>query len=364
MKWTKYTIRTTTEAEDIISAMLMELGVEGIEIENDLPPTDEEFEAMYIDVEPELMPDGENLLPEGESLVSFYLRFEDESSVEASPSGSSDTVDDSYTIHDKLWTQDEANELLAKISRELESIAQYSNIGAGSIECSESDEDDWRNNWKDYFQPQIMGSIVIKPSWSELDDIMQAEVEAGRISLIEMDPGTAFGTGSHETTRLCVNGLERYLKPGQKVLDIGAGSGILGLCALSMGAGMIMATELDPDCEHIIRDNLALNPELASDENFKIQIGNILDDVAIIEEAEKYGKYKIIVSNILAPVIIALAGEGQADRFAEPGTIIITSGIIDTRENEVIDAFNANPNWEVIGCEHLNEWVSVVARHI
>ncbi len=368
MKWTKYTIQTTTEAEDIISAMLMEYGVEGIEIENSLPPTGAEFEAMYIDPQPELLPDEAPALPEGISLLSFYIRCEEDDAESAlgaplsSEAAADAASDDSYTIHDRTWTQEEVCALLEQIRNGLNEISGYADIGEGSISSSESDEDDWRNNWKDYFKPQQMGDIIIKPSWASITDEQAAAVAAGDIHVIEMDPGTAFGTGSHETTRLCVEGLAHYLEPGQTVLDIGTGSGILGLCALCRGASYVMATELDPDCEHIISDNIALNPDIADSRNFKLLIGNILNDQSIIDEVSGHGPYDIIVSNILAPVIAALAGSGQADHFAEKGTVFITSGIIDTKEETVVNAFAGNPAWEILGVEHMGEWVSVIAR--
>lgn len=361
MEWTKYTIRTTIEAEDIISSKLMDFGVSGIEIENSLPPTYEEFEAMYIDPEPELLPDEEIKLEEGVSLVSFYLRLKNDSATDTSAAlENSSSVDDSYTIHDKEWSEEEVMQLMESIQESLKEISTYMNIGAGTIETEMSREEDWRNNWKDYFKPQIMGNIIIKPTWTDIPEEYVSSVENGDMTVIEMDPGTAFGTGSHETTRLCVNGLEKYLKPGQIVLDIGTGSGILGFCALSMGARFVMATELDPDCVHIIEDNMSLNN--VSDSQFELAIGNIAEDAEIISRAESHGDYDIIVSNILAPVIVTLAGAGQADRFAKKGAIFITSGIINTREGEVKAAFENNPAWEILGSQHLGDWVSVIAR--
>lgn len=359
MKWTKYTITTTIESEDIVSAMLMELGVEGIEIENCLPPTDEEFEAMYIDIEPELMPDNEASVEDGVSLVSFYLREKGLEEAQAA-SEASESVDDSYTIHDKTWSKLEIAELLKTIENELSAMRAYTNLGEGTIKTEESHEEDWRNNWKDFFKPQVMGNIIVKPTWAEIPEEYEGAVASGEIKVIEMDPGTAFGTGGHETTRLCVDGLTKYLKEGQTVLDIGTGSGILGFCALSIGAKFVMATELDPDCAHIIEENMELND--ISSEAFDLAIGNIADDEAIIERAHSHGNYDIIVSNILAPVIATLASEGQADKFAHKGTIFVTSGIIDTREDEVVSAFEANPNWEVLETVRLGEWISVVAQ--
>ena len=340
MKWTKITIRTTEEAEEMVTAMLMGLGIDQIEIENNMPPSDEEFQAMYIDPQPELMPDNEAVLPEGVSLVRFY-------------------AEDGENI----------DELIENVDNGLIIISQYADIGMGTIELEESLEDDWRNNWKKFYKPLLINDILIKPSWEPVPEEFSDKIEAGELKLIEMEPGTAFGTGTHETTRLCVDGLDKYIEQGDAVLDIGTGSGILGLCALKQGASWVMATELDPDCEHVILDNLAMNE--VNSEQFVLSIGNILDDERVIGEvnaaAEDHGLvggYDILVANILAPVIVALFEKGQADSFVKKGGIFVTSGIIDEKEEDVVKALEANPAWELVEVVHLGEWVSVVARAI
>lgn len=382
MNWTKITITTTENAEESVSAMLLGLGFDQIEIENNIPPSDEDFSAMYIDPQPELLPDedAESSLPEGTSLISFY-------------------------IEEGKATKELLDSLVEDIEKGLSLIAEYADIGAGLIEISESREDDWRNNWKKFYKPLLIGNILIKPSWEPVPDEYAEQIADGSIKLIEMEPGTAFGTGTHETTRLCVEGLDKYLKKGDAVLDIGTGSGILGLCALAQGASWVMATELDPDCEHIIIDNLAMNNISSGSANdtanaganasangttsagasvsactavndtacaeFVLSIGNILDEkrvrdeVRSAEEAHKLSDgFDIIVANILAPVIIELLASGQADFFIKKGGFFITSGIIDEKEASVVEALKANPCWEHVETVHCGEWVSVIARAV
>ena len=374
MNWTKITITTTENAEESVSAMLLGLGFDQIEIENNIPPSDEDFSAMYIDPQPELLPDedAEAGLPDGTSLISFYIE-EDKASKELLDS------------------------LISDIEKGLSLIAEYADIGAGLIEISESREDDWRNNWKKFYKPLLIENILIKPSWEPVPDEYAEQIADGSIKLIEMEPGTAFGTGTHETTRLCVEGLDKYLKAGDAVLDIGTGSGILGLCALAQGASWVMATELDPDCEHIIIDNLAMNnvssgtaTDMAHDTanagasvsacavvndtacaEFVLSIGNILDEERVRDEVLSAGKahklsdgFDIIVANILAPVIVELLASGQADFFIKKGGFFITSGIIDEKEASVVEALKANPCWELVEIVHCGEWVSVIARAV
>lgn len=381
MIWNKYTIKTKTDAEDLVCNILYELGITGIEIENALPPDDSDFAAMFIDPEPELLPDNASELPPGVSLVSFYLRESDGAAEYDAAAETSASVDDSYTIHDRTWTQGEIISLLANIEAELSKLSKYVDLGEANIEADTSDEDDWRNNWKDFFKPQVMNGILIKPSWQELGSDYEARIASGELKCIELDSGTAFGTGSHETTRLCVDGLKKYMQEGDSVLDIGTGSGVLALSAFSMGAAYVDMTELDPACEHVIKTNFELNPSLLKNDSADtaistdsdslsdifggqadLQIGNIIDDESVREAVRKHAPYDIIVSNILAPVIACLASSGQADSFAKPGAYFITSGIIDSREAEVTAAFEANPAWEQVAIEQLGDWVSIIAR--
>ncbi len=319
MKWLKFTIDTTTEAEDFISEMLNELGVEGIEIEDNVPLTESDTKGMFIDILPELPPD------EGKAKVTFYL--------------------------DEDKSQAEVEKLLADVREGLRETAQFVDIGAGTITAGETEDKDWINNWKEFFKPFTVDDILIKPTWEEIPEEHRDKL------MIEIDPGTAFGTGSHETTQLCIRQLRKYVRPGDRVLDIGTGSGILGIAAIKLGAGQAFGTDLDENAVEAAKENVEVNGIPAG--QFPIVTGNILDDEALQSQAG-LGDNDIVVANILAPVIIALTGE--ADRHLKPGGIFITSGIIDMKEEDVLAAFEAHPVWEVLETVHQGEWVSVTAQ--
>lgn len=315
MKWNKYTITSTTAAEDMLSAMLSELGIEGVEIENNVPLTEEEAGGMFIDFPPELPPDN------GESRISFYLDADKDNT-----------------------------ELLAQVRAALEEMRGVFDIGSGGIVCSQTEDADWINNWKQFFQSFTIGSILIKPTWEEL----KTEDE-GKI-LIEIDPGISFGTGKHETTQLCIRQLQKYMRGGEKVLDVGCGSGILSIAALKLGAAGVVGVDIDENCITSAYENMAANHldkplgvfyagNLIEDENLRRQVGT--------------GEYDIVAANILADVIVPMAP------FILPclksGGIFITSGIIDFKEQEVKTALEA-AGFGILEINHQGEWVNITAR--
>ena len=316
MKWTKFTLKTTTEAVDLISSMLDELGIEGIEIEDNVPLSEADTKGMFIDILPELPPD------DGTAKVSFYL--EDLSNHE---------------------------DLLRNIEEGLDDLSEFVNVGERTIAVSETEDKDWINNWKQYFKPFTVDDILIKPTWEEIP------AEHADKLLIEIDPGTAFGTGKHETTQLCIRQLDKYIKGGEKVLDVGTGSGILGIAALKLGASEAFGTDLDENAVVAVRENLEANHIPA--EKFGVVQGNIIDDKAIQDQAG-YECYDIVVANILAPVIIML--QGEIAPHLKHGGIFITSGIINTKEEDVRQAMEANPELEIVEINHQNDWVSITAR--
>ena len=425
MKWRKYTIHTTTEAEDLVSMMLMELGVEGVEIEDNVPLSEADTKGMFIDILPETGHD------DGTSRLSFYLHIrEDEDAgevgedqydgpgqIKSGQAGaaaeteelSQDASEDrSYSIADRLWTEAEISVLMQSVRDNLEEMRNYIDVGEARIEEGITEETDWRDNWKAFFKPVKAGSFLIKPTWETVPEEYIKEMEDGSLKVIEIDPGTAFGTGSHETTQLCLKAVERYLQSGDKVLDIGTGSGILGIAALKAGAGYVAATELDEQCEPSIMDNTGFNN--ISEEEFRLFIGNIIGDEAFKENvlssidasgntdntcntgnvgnAENAGnvgnagktedkssgscgikndtpggrKFDIVIANILAPVICMLAGAGEADSLIKTGGIFITSGIIDEKLEDVVNAFKSNPAWEILEVNEQGEWRSVIAE--
>ncbi len=319
MRWNKYTIETTTAAEDFMSSMLAELGIEGVEIEDKIPLSKEDQADMFIDFLPELPPD------DGVSYVSFYI--EDD--------GTDDT------------------ELLKQVKIALEDLRKLVDVGTGTITSDQTEDLDWINNWKEFFKSFYIDNILIKPTWEEL------KVEDKDKILIEIDPGVSFGTGKHETTQLCIRQLQKYIGgevKAPKVLDVGCGSGILSLVALKLGAREVIGTDLDSDCIVSSQENMAVN-NLAK-ELGTFYKGNLIDDV---ELQGKVGteEYEIVVANILADVIIPMAPV-IPDRLKKGG-YFITSGIIDFRENDVKEAIE-KAGLEVVEINHQGEWVNITAR--
>ena len=315
MKWKKYTIQTTTEAEDFISMMLNEIGIEGIEIEDKVPLTEEELEGMFIDFPPEL---GED---DGTSLVSFYLDAEEEHT-----------------------------ETLKQVKIGLEELRKMTEVGDGTITSSETEDLDWINNWKQFFSSFYIDDILIKPTWEELKE------EDRDKFLIEIDPGVSFGTGKHETTQLCIRQLRKYMKEGDVVLDVGCGSGILSVTALKLGAAHVVGTDIDENCMSSTRENLEVNHLDQSLGEF--YMGNLIDDTSLQEKVGRE-KYDIVVANILADVIIPMAPVIPAR--LKKGGVFITSGIIDFKENEVKAAIE-QAGLTVLEINHQGEWVNITAR--
>ena len=317
MKWNKYTIKTTTQAEDFVSSMLADLGIEGVQIEDNVPLSPEDKEKMYIDILPELPKD------EGIAFVSFFL----ESEAEQEP-------------------------LLVQVKEELEELRLFTEIGAGTIAKGETEDKDWINNWKQYFQSFTIEDILIKPTWEEGTD------PGTYRCVIEIDPGTSFGTGKHETTRLCIQQIRKYLKPNDRLLDVGCGSGILSVAGLKLGAGEAVGIDVDPLCIEASRENIRVNhlPE----EKGRFYQGNLIEDEAL---QEKVGteEYDIVVANILADVIIPMAPAIPAR--LKRGGYFITSGIIDFKEEEVREAI-ARTGMEIAEINRQGEWVNITARRI
>ncbi|MGL5436472.1 MAG: 50S ribosomal protein L11 methyltransferase [Lachnospiraceae bacterium] len=316
MKWNKFTLQTTTEAVDLISNMLDEIGIEGIEIEDFVPLTEADTKGMFIDILPELPPD------DGTARVSFYL--EDLSDLER---------------------------ILKAIEEGLDELSQFVDVGERTITTSETADKDWINNWKEFFKPFTVDDILIKPTWEAVPEADKDKL------LIQIDPGTAFGTGMHETTQLCIRQLRKYVNESSRVLDVGTGSGILGIAALKLGAKEVFGTDLDENAITAVYENLESNDIPAG--HFTVVQGNIIDDQGI-QDSAGYECYDIAVANILADVIIILQKEIPV--HIKHGGIFITSGIINMKEAAVREALEANDELEIIETTYQGEWVSITAR--
>ena len=317
MKWTKIQIKTITNAEDIIISSLYDLGLEGAQIEDKVPLTALEKEQMFVDIPLQTEED------DGIAYLSFFV--EEGSGVNVA-------------------------ELIEQIREELDSLKEFMDIGEGTISLSETEDLDWINNWKKYFHQFMIDDILVVPSWEEVK-----EEDAGRM-ILHIDPGTAFGTGMHETTQLCIRQLRKFITPQTLLLDVGTGSGILSILALKFGAKQAVGTDLDPCTVEAVKENKEANG--IRPEAFTMMIGNLITDKEV-QDRVGYGCYDIVVANILADVLVPLTP--VIINQLKPGGIYITSGIIDDKEETVAEAIKL-AGMEIVEITRQGEWVSITAR--
>lgn len=318
MKWKKYTIKTITDAEDIIISTLYDIGLEGAQIEDKIPLTPLEKEQMFVDILPDSPED------DGIAYLSFFVEENDE--------------------------QVDEDEMIAAINRELDDLRNFMDIGEGTIMVSETEDIDWINNWKQFFHQFYIDDLLVIPSWEEV------KPEDKDKKILHIDPGTAFGTGMHETTQLCIRQLKKHIKPQTELLDVGTGSGILAIISLMYGIKHAVGTDLDPCAAEAVRENMEANH--MAKECFEMMIGNIITDKTV-QDKVGYEKYDIVVANILAEVLVPLTS--VIVNQLKPGGVYITSGIIDNKEQIVRDAVEA-AGLEVLEVTYQGEWVSVTAR--
>ena len=315
MKWKQFRLKTTTQAEDIVSSMLADLGIEGVQIEDKIPLTEQDKEQMFVDILPDIPDD------DGTAYLTFYLDEEED----VAP-------------------------VLMNVRKELEDMRAFLDVGECTIEESETEDVDWVNNWKQYFHQFYIDDILVIPSWEKV------KPEDSDKMVIHIDPGTAFGTGMHETTQLCIRALKKYVTSETEILDVGCGSGILGMLALKFGAKHSLGTDLDPCAIDATHENMEVNG--IRKDQYEVMIGNIIDDKAVQDQVG-YEKYDIVAANILADVLVPLTP--VIVHQMKPGAVYITSGIIDDKEEVVVEAVKA-AGLTVLEVNHQGEWVSVVAK--
>ena len=318
MRWKKFIIETTKDKEDLISGALIEVGITNIEIEDKSQITKEEKEAMHIDILPELEDDGKARI--------FFYEDMDTSPLEESV-------------------------MLEQVRQAIKELGEFVDLGDVVIKEEITDEKDWINKWKEYFKPFEIDGILIKPSWENVDNINDYQIA------VELDPGTAFGTGLHETTRLCIRQLKKYVKEDSVVLDVGCGSGILTIIAKKLGADYCFGIDIDKEAVEASKENALKN----GIKDIEWLDGDMITGKTT-QQMVGHDKYNIVVANILAEVIIPL--QEMIYKHMVDGGIFIMSGIINTKEETVCKAINDNPHFELVEVTKDGEWVSVTARKV
>ncbi len=326
MKWTKFRIKTITEAEDIIISTLYDIGLEGAQIEDKVPLTAWEKEQMFVDIAPVA---GED---DGIAYLSFFVEEKE---------------DGSLILNGEPT---DADAVLKQVKQELEDLRMFMDIGEGSVSVDETEDIDWINNWKKFFHQFYIDDLLVIPSWEEVKE------EDRDKKILHIDPGTAFGTGMHDTTQLCIRQIKKFLTPETTLLDVGSGSGILAILALMYGAGKAVGTDLDPCAVEAVRQNMEANG--IRQEDFTMMIGNIITEKEV-QDKVGYLCYDIVVANILANVLVELTP--VIVEQLKPGGIYITSGIIEDKEECVAEAVRA-AGLEIIEVTRQGEWVSITAR--
>ena len=315
MKWNKFTLKTRSEVEDIVISTLADVGIEGVEIQDKQPLTESDKQQMFVDIMPDIPDD------DGIAYLNFYLDVDEDK-----------------------------EKVLADVRAALAEMQEFLDLGECTITESETEDKDWINNWKQYFKQFYVDDILIIPSWEEV------KPEDRDKMIIHIDPGTAFGTGMHETTQLCIRQLKKYVTKDTELLDVGTGSGILSIIALKLGARHAVGTDLDPCAVPAVEENKEVNGIPV--EAFDMMIGNIIDDKEV-QDRVGYEKYDIVTANILADVLVPLTP--VIVHQMNPGAVYITSGILDVKEDVVKEAVVA-AGLEVVEVTHQGEWVSVTAR--
>ena len=330
MKWMRFRVRTTADAEDILISSMQDIGLCGAQIEDHVPLTAAEKEQMFVDIMPEEPAD------DGSAVLSFYLE---------------ETEDGKLLLEDGEKTPEEVRGEMENVIRELR---EYSDaIGDGTVTIEETEDIDWVNNWKQFFHQFWIDDVLVIPSWEK-----PVEIDREPTLTFHIDPGTAFGTGAHETTQLCIREIRKYLSKDTEILDVGTGSGILSILSLMLGAKSAVGTDLDPCAAPAIAENLEANGVDA--ERFEVILGNLIDDPKVQGEVG-YDRYDIVVANILPNVLIPLTP--AAVRAVKPGGVFITSGILEGKEESVAEAMKKE-GLQIVDITAQGEWRCVTGRKV
>lgn len=310
MKWAEITIKTTTEAVEAITNILYEQNVGGVSIED---PKDFKFQKKH----------------------EYDWDFVEE---EIFNSGYDGVIIKTYITEERDVSDD-----IKLIKEKIEGLKEFGiDVGEAIVELSQVDEEDWANEWKNYYKPTKIGEkIVVKPTW---EDYEAKDTDL----IIELDPGMAFGTGTHETTSMCIRELEKYVKPESKVFDIGCGSGILAIAAAKLGAKDVLAVDLDEVAVKVSKENIELNKVEGS---VNALHGNLMEVVK--------DKADIVVANIIADIIKILAKDIK--QFMKDDAVFISSGIIHAKVDDVKEALTQN-GLEIVHVESLGEWNAIVSK--
>ena len=316
MKLIKYTIKVPSVNEDVIIASLCDVGIEGVEIDDKIPLNDEELSQMFVDIPKETEDDGE-------ALLHFYLDEDD----------------------------DETVRILSDVKEELEELKNLNLLDDTTIEKTDISRVNWQDNWKKYFKAFDIENLTVVPAWED-----SADYERPDNIVIRMDPGSAFGTGKHETTKLCIKEMLNMNLSNSNILDLGTGSGILGITALRLGAKRVVAVDIDSNVLSSVNANLS-NNDIKSDE-FMLKIGDIVRDKELFYELKENG-YGLIIANILPDVLYNITP--FVKELMNENTLYLLSGILDIKVPYVEEFLKQN-EMTIVNKTDMGEWVSITAK--
>ncbi|MDD7402687.1 MAG: 50S ribosomal protein L11 methyltransferase [Butyribacter sp.] len=342
MKWIRYDVHTTTKDAEMVGEILTELGIAGYEISDHVPLSPKEEKQMYTDIPADLGPD------DGLSTLTFYTEAEQDGTPAFYSTGSS-LRDERMETASLFW---QPEKLIEQIQSRIQEMQAFCPVSMPEISYCIQDDSMWKDKWKENFKPfYVADDILIKPTWEEVPQNAKKED-----IIIEIDPGSAFGTGSHETTKLCLLNVRKYITPETTILDAGCGSGILAIAALLCGAKSAFCLDIDPAAVDATIENAQKNHI----ESSRIQAvhANILEDSEDVQK-KCNGTFDIAVANILADVIIPLAD--HIGDFMKPDGVFISSGILAEKADDVEQALVKN-QFSIMEKVTMGDWVSFVAK--